>query len=301
MVDPAPGAAGAVAARFRARMADWYATQDPYAANKIQDELKGLLNDSNAAEITQVLPRKFLEAPLGLSALERWSSTDRMKAVCWLSSQSHATTFETDSAVRNWIIQDPQGAQAYLDSLPPGEWKSRVAHSLGTDALRNGDEEEAYALATSLSPGEEQTSLMSAAILKWAQRDPGAALEQVQKISSPDLQETLVPQIAYGYAESYPNLAADWLLQSLNPGSSLDQGLAGVIQIWVGQNGAREAAQWVSGLPESPTQRNVLKQLITTWSINDPAAAQKWVEALPEGDFHTNALKELGASLAAGK
>jgi len=276
---------------FASRMVEWEQAEH-LQADKIEEELKALIDDQNVAAITQTMPSRFQKTYLGLMVQERWAKLDREAAVNWLSNQEKPTHFQIAAAVRDWTVKNDERMYRYIASLIPGDWKNGLLAGLGQDALNNGDPEQAYLLLCNLPPGDEQTRLLSAAVVQWSQWDPKGALEQIGKMSDIAVQEKIIPSVAIGYAINEPRAAADWLIQSLEPGMILDQGLAAVIQIWANQHDATEAAVWLAQIPEGKCRSCALQALLTIWRDNSPQSAKAWVESLPDGSLRAEAVNE---------
>lgn len=240
-----------VANRFVELMRAWANAENP-RSDQIEEELKLLITDANVAAIVAALPSDFQNTHLGLLALERWAALDRPAATRWLSAQTVPSAWQASALTREWISRDTDGyLTEYLNTVPAGAWHDLLAEAMIRDSLAQQEPALAFELAQGLSSAKIRIRCLQAAVLQWSEWDARAALAHVSQLPDAATQERLIPHVAIGYAAIAPRAAADWLLNSLETGNSLDLGLTGVLQMWIRRHlaGARDAAEWASQLP----------------------------------------------------
>jgi hypothetical protein len=270
-----------VVSRFIGRMASWETARHP-ESDRIEEELKAMITDDNAAVILQALPERFQSTYLGNEMLARWARRDRLAAVRWLGTRSEPTQIQILTAVRGWGGDDDAALLRHVDEQPAGAWKQRLTAGLAQDALIHHDPELAFSMAALLDPGGAQLRLMRDAAMKWSTWDPRAVLDQIERLPEAATQEKLIPYVAIGYASFAPQDAANWLLRSSVSGDSLAFGLAGVIQAWASRHDPAAAAKWIELLPRGPVRDRAVEALLSVWIERNPREAKGWIVRFPE-------------------
>jgi hypothetical protein len=258
-VPPPEWSAEAVAELVAARMLDWE-TAPSQEADAIEAELRALINGTNAALVVQRLPAKFQTTYLGLLALEQWANTNRASALQWLAGREEVTSFQAATVTRDWMKKDGDQLREYVNQLPAGKGRDQLLGAMAQETLYGFKPEVGFALSKEMVSGDEQVRLLQDAAVKWSECDASAVVEQLNQILDAGVQARIIPYVAIGHATRYPALAADWLLQTLNPGADLDFGLSGVFQVWLDQEDASIAAEWVETTPES--RREPARQIL---------------------------------------
>lgn len=255
-----------VAAQIAERMQDWE-TAASAEADQIEAELKTLVNQTNAAVIFTKLRARYQATYLGLQALEQWAATDRKGAVEYVAGMETPTTFQIATALRDWSKSDDGTLLNYATSLPQGKWRDRLFGEMVKDRLAHSyssryDPGEAFAMAETMSPGEERAQLLKNAALKISQTDAQAVVDRINQFADPSWQTQMIPYVAIGYASQSPAAAADWLLQVSSRTDRLDAeqlnvALTGVFQTWLDQADASPAVNWIEMIPDDVVRERV--------------------------------------------
>jgi len=186
---------------IHSNLAKWFEAKRNGAeedAEPLINELKWILTDTNASEITESLSAEEQNSPFGLAALGRWMEVDPVKASTWIAAIPAATQDQVWVAARGWM-DDPVGLQQYIDQLPNNAWKQRLLAEASSEALTR-DSESAVNFAQQMSPGSTRTDLLQATAGHWIERDPNAALNWIAKIDDSALRDQLVASAAKSYA-----------------------------------------------------------------------------------------------------
>ena len=268
--------------RFVQTIGAWETASGP-EGDRLEEQLRDAITDDNAEALLRALPARFHGTYVGNLLLGCWAAKDRSGAIQWLSRQDKPTLFELNAVVKNWSVQDGEGLERYVNSLPPSTWKSMVLESTGRDALANKDPELAFYLLQGMNDSPAKLPLLANAAQQWAQWDPRSAVEEINKLPYPAARERLILAVASGYALVNPDAAADWLRQSFADSVTLDRGLAGVMQAWTSTGNPTSAAQWVTMLPAGPTRDHALRSLIAAWSEENPETLKDWMSSLADG------------------
>jgi hypothetical protein len=185
-----------------------------------------------------------------LLALGQWANTNRESALQWLAGREDVTSFQAATVTRDWMKKDGEQLRDYVNQLPAGKWRDQLLGAMAQETLYGFKPEVGFALSKEMASGDEQMRLLQDAALKWSEDSASAVVEQLNQIPDAAVQARIIPYVAIGHATRYPAAAADWLLQTLNPGADLDLGLAGVFQVWLDREDVSIATDWVEATPE---------------------------------------------------
>jgi hypothetical protein len=274
--------------RFVETIGVWEAASGP-EGDRIEEQLRNLMTDENAEAILRALPPRFHGTYVGNLLLGRWAARDRTSVIQWLAGQNNPTLFEVNAVTKDWVVQDSEGLQRYLDTLPASAWKSLVLESAARDALTYEAPELAFSLLEGVNENPAKVPLLARAAQQWAQWDPRAAVEAINKLPDSVGRERLILAVASGYALTNPDAAADWVRQSFAGGPTLDSALAGVMQAWVSTGDPARAVQWITRQPTGSTRDHVFKELIAAWKEANPDTLEYWMSTLPEGPIRAQA------------
>jgi hypothetical protein len=268
---------------------DAWETASGLEGDRLEEQLRNAITDENAEGLLRAMSPRFHGTYVGNLLLERWAAQDRGGALQWLATQNNPTLFEVNAVTKNWSVQDSEGLERYVDNLPRSVWKNLVLESTGRDALTNKDPELAFSLLHGMDNSPAKIPLLANAVQQWAHWDPRSAVAEINKFPDPVARERLILAVASGYAFINPDAAADWLRQSFPEGSTLDRGLAGVMQAWTSAGNPASAAQWVTKLPAGRTRDHALRELISAWNHESPEMLKNWLSNLPEGSMRVQA------------
>jgi hypothetical protein len=261
--------------------------------DRIEEQLRGMITDENAEAILRALPPRFQGTYVANLLLSRWAARDRDGAIQWLAAQKNPTLFEVNAITKNWVEQDREGLERYLNDLPASAWKSLLLESTGRDALANNDPEQAFYLLRAMNDNSAKAPLLANAVQQWAQWDPRSAVEEIDKLPYSATRERLILAVASGFAMVNHDAAADWMRRSFPAGPALDRALAGVMQAWTSTGDPTKAVQWVTQLPDGATRNNAVDALVAAWNQENPETLKNWIGDLPEGPLRERATTAL--------
>lgn len=151
--------------------------------------------------------------------------------------------------METWVLRDPAGADAWVDSLPAG-------------ALRDTAREELY--------------------LAWASEAPEAAADHLgRRLDAGDLPELAdaVAALANAWGVGDPAAAAAWLTDLPEPGRPT-RALGALASVW-GTLDPAAARQWVESLDDGPGKTSAARNLALSWAESTPNEAMAWVDGTP--------------------
>jgi hypothetical protein len=260
-------------------------------------QLDALLNCTNMFEIVQSLPPNLTGYAFALPSLRQKLMSNPQAALDWMGSHTNVQS-QLLTLLHDWGQTNRDTMQQYLSTLPEGEWKQKVLSTAVNEAL-SADPVAALTAAIQMNPGPQQTAWLTMSAADWAKSEPGAACQWANQINDPTLREQLLGAIAVGSANTDPMQAADFVLQSVQPGPVLNQSVAQIIWTWALQDPAAAGA-WLSQVPEGPMRQSTMANLMSVWGNHDANAATAWVEGLPQGALQMQAAQELLSALPAG-
>ncbi|MEO0971644.1 MAG: hypothetical protein AAFX85_01015 [Pseudomonadota bacterium] len=223
---------------------------------------------------------------------------------------NHAERKAAYSAAINAIsFANPEEALRLLDSGPDGALRDDALHSTIT-RLADQHPEQAAAFLTRLAPSAQQfDAALQQLASKWARSEPYAALAWAQSLpevqqrkalpsvlgtlaqhdvlAATDMVATLsgkargdaLRQVALRYAQQQPAQAMAWLGRFEGEAGYFTS-VQSVAMAWL-QNDPRAAVSAVSSRLEGDQLSNVVPNLMSQWTRQDPAAASAWVDQLP--------------------
>ena len=77
-------------------------------------------------------------------------------------------------------------------------------------------------------------------------------------------------------------MAATFIAKTLDAGAAQDGAAVAIATRWA-QHSPRDAAQWVSQFPDSPSRNTAERDLMTLWTTQDAPGAANWLNELPTG------------------
>jgi len=174
------------------QVATAYAARDPMGAARWIEQFRGLrgyeeaiaaaapsLAAQNPAAAAELLSRVDASSPFLLGAVmsvaASWTAQDPAAAAAWAAGLADAARQSAlPSVVSMWAQQAPQDARGFVMSLPRGEDRDRILHSLIATTSRTGTDVDPALLNAFSSDVARQHAVIQAAVLK-ASDDPAAA------------------------------------------------------------------------------------------------------------------------------
>ncbi len=251
-------------------------------------------------------------SPMGSTVLRelfrRWGKTDARAAL----ARAHALPAQHQRAVAmrgiasGWADSDPTAATAYGKTMPRGLLKNEFLGGL-IEKVADRDSQAAIALLQEF-PAYQQSSLteplfnalaaksgrnaiaaaqnlpkgylrdraLSACVDSWSQKNPQDAFNWARALTNSSQKSTLLQQVFSNWAALDPKGAAGALgdVKEL-----LDFAHCQIATEWASQD-VGGALQWAAGLEEG-MKKDVMLNIVETWSCKDPEAARQWVLNLP--------------------
>jgi hypothetical protein len=178
------------AAELRALARDiqrWSALPDSDAQRDLQAALETrVAKCPDVAALVRALPEPLLDTSPGMAAVTRWSEQDRRAALDWLSTQREPPEFRIAIPLRGWMLDEPDAADRYLASLPPGRWRERVLDMFAQDALTHMQPQKAISLLEQMPESPRRALFLRLAVSRWAHWDRAAAEEWARRLPAGD-------------------------------------------------------------------------------------------------------------------
>ena len=161
---------------------------------------------------------------------------------------------------RAWAGKDAESALTWADSRFSGEERLAALEEVCKQrvCIQPGD---TVRLREQLTASDESFAAVADLAATWAERDPREALKWIDAHPPDPRMDEVVQRVVFEYAQTQPENAARYVVQSLKPGAA-----------------------------QSEAAITALHQ----WALRDLAAAARWAESFPEGELRDRALLELG-------
>jgi hypothetical protein len=165
----------------------WSALPDSDAQRDLQVALETrVAKFPDVAALVRALPERLLDTPPGMAALTRWAERDRPAVLAWLSTQHEPPEFRIAIPLRDWVLDEPDAADRYLASLPPGRWRERVLDMFAQDALTHMQPQRAISLLEQMPESPRRALFLRLAVSRWAHWDRASAEEWTRRLPSGD-------------------------------------------------------------------------------------------------------------------
>lgn len=165
----------------------WSAMPDSDAQRNLQAALEARVAKApDLAALMRALPEPLLDTSPGMAALTRWTEQDRPAALAWLSTQNEPPEFRIAIPLRGWMLDEPDAADRYLASLPPGRWRERVLDMFAQDALTHMQPQKAISLLEQMPESPRRALFLRLAVSRWAHWDRAAAEEWTRRLAAGD-------------------------------------------------------------------------------------------------------------------
>ncbi|MBO6555731.1 MAG: hypothetical protein JJ957_04470 [Pseudomonadales bacterium] len=193
-------------------------------------------------------------------------------------------------AMMGWASTDITSAVAYVNRLP-NHVRANIEPTLAHYYVRENPTE---AVAWARKSGSPQ--LMQSVASRLAHTDLGAAERWLSEAESPEIQATLLRDIAQQKTQLGLDEAMSWL-DDYKDNQAYDQAAITIISIY-SQADPERSAQFLSALDETEGLGPAYNSIATTWAYSDTESAENWVRSLPAGQNRDFATMGLIQSLA---
>jgi hypothetical protein len=145
-------------------------------------------------------------------AVQVWATKDRKSALDWLNGVEDPTWREEilGKIAINWAITQPmEAAQFALDSIPPGKsQQNAIVISVRNWAVQAPDQASAW--VGRLPEGALRNAAIESIAEVWAKENPGRATEWLNSLPAGDSRDKAVGMFALTLASTSPEQAARW-------------------------------------------------------------------------------------------
>ncbi len=193
-------------------------------------------------------------------------------------------------AMMGWASTDITSAVAYVNRLP-NHVRANIEPTLAHYYVRHNAED---AVAWARKSGSPQ--LMQSVASRLAHTDLGAAERWLSEAESPEIQATLLRDIAQQKTQLGLDEAMNWL-DEYKDNQAYDQAAITIISIY-SQADPERSARFLNTLDGTEGLGPAYNSIATTWAYSDTESAENWVRSLPEGQNRDFATMGLIQSLA---
>ena len=221
-------------------------------------------NPAAALIVAQALPPfppEFISLP---AFKDRQSALDILPNAppSWRRDRALQTTLD------QWRSESPAAAQAWVEALPPGEWRDRASAILSAKDLNQ--------------------NLLSLQLQEITLRH--------QTAQTPvDLKEVELSTNMAALADLTGTLS---LLGDWPPGPARQAAMEKAATIAAGQSTAR-ALDWAQQIPDPAASADAIRGVVGVWSEHEPLAASEWLPTLAPGLVREAAVDRFAETIAA--
>jgi hypothetical protein len=270
------------------KLAAWRLATDLGEKFKLLEEMRALINETNAPDIARSLSEEDLAGQVGLAAMQHWLDANPTVAAEWIATRG-GTTGAQASLISQRLLADPQGLQNYLANLPgDSAWGKQMLAAAGFEMAAD-DPQKAIAFAAQMESNDAKSAFLASAISEWASADSAAAKDWAAKQEDPALREQLITAVAKSASGTDPVAAADWIANSVSDPQLLQEATQTIIPHWMA-NDPNAAADWVKNFPPGALRDSSLEALLTYWNVLNPDVAYDWVSQLSDPDMRNKGL-----------
>lgn len=220
-------------------------------------------NPAAALQVAQALPPYAPEIFPGPEFHDRQTALAVLPSSpsSWWRDRALQTTLD------QWQKESPAAARAWMDSLPPGEFRDRAAVVLaGQDLNKNlvslQLQEITLRNQTSFNPAELKSLQMATGMAVRA--DPAGTLS---------------------------------VLGGWPPGPGRETAMESAASVAAGQSTA-QALAWAQQIPDPAAQAEAIKGVVGVWTAHEPLAASEWLPTLPPGPVREAAVDRFAENMA---
>lgn len=235
---------------------------------------------SVAAEQAKKLPRNDRWQVLTVIG-RRWAELDPQGAAAFglVSGRTSGYNNFLHAVVEKWSSGPWRDAEAWLNTVPPGEERSELIRTLVTSVARN-DPQAALQLLQR-QPGSRNQSIVQNLFIDWAGRSPQAAAAAALNFNGTFRNDAL-NGVAESWAGENPQAALSWT-DSIGDLATRKNLITRIANQWAEVDPLAVIA-WARGTRDEVTRQNAFCASISVLAVQDSATALSQIEALPAGD-----------------
>lgn len=202
---------------------------------------------------------------------------------------------EAQPAVARWASEDPEAAGKWLADQPQWNNRAEFARAIAREwAAKDPRAAAAFALEE-MPAGKPLLCTMETIAGKWAETDPGAALDWTATLKPSALRHAACIQIMKAWAKGEPQAAADYLT-AFPQGELKDEMVEPVVQQWA-QTEPRKAVALAQQIGATPERQSATLAALHLWGKSDPDAAARYLYEIPAGEPKEHLIASVSRSL----
>lgn len=247
--------------------------------------------DSNSlgevVDAFEALPKGFgrhLEMKL---LMRSWSEIDPIGALMYAKNsmaEKNERGFAMSEVIAGWTALDSDASIAWVKKYQSQNPKSKELEDLMigvVKGLAENDLETADNFFRTFPEGNAKWRASNFLVEEYTKLDTKDAIQWAEKIPESDepARSIIFGQVADILAQKDLKGTATWVEQ-LPPGKATEQVLNNLLSKWTVDNPV-EAAEWASQLKDVEKRGKAMKLLANMWSLRDPVATASWLNNFP--------------------
>jgi hypothetical protein len=194
-----------------------------------------------------------------------------------------------------WAAREPQAALDYLKAkFKPGLLQSEsISAAMEKWAEKNPRDAWQWIDANLAGPLKEQA--INSLVQSWTRNDPQAAAAWF--VSAGSTSQSTLNSLVSSWADINPRAAAAWV-ETLTNSENKAIGRVSLASEWAQQSPA-DAAEYFAPMLAEKGGQDIGTALISSWGAADPAAASEWIQKLPASPAREEAAGSLATIWAA--
>jgi hypothetical protein len=230
--------------------------------------------------------------------LRDWSRIAPAAASAWVEQLpvGQERQQSQDTVAVAWASQDLDAAVQWARQLPDEQESARLIALMVGEAGRS-DPIQGLNLACELAPGVARDDLVLHSASQWAVDRPQEAIEWARGIDDPQLRQRVLSAAAISWAETDPEAAAKFAIQSIPASKPQEDAIVGIIQRWT-QTQPEAVAAWVTEFPEGALKETAFEEMVKLWTDKTPDAAGDWLSSLSPGTFRDAGIAAYATKIA---
>ncbi len=137
-----------------------------------------------------------------------------------------------------------------------------------------------------------KNDLMNPVVASWATVDPESTLQWYKDLPEEDQDSGLLKGLVKGLAVSDPYGAAEFLVESVEPGKNREN-LAGEIASHLFKQDPNEAAKWATAQEDLKFKEEAFEELAEDWGSVDPKGLASWLGDHVSEEYSVEAFEDL--------
>jgi hypothetical protein len=191
-----------------------------------------------------------------------------------------------------WQKESPAAAQAWMDSLPPGEFRDRAAVILAGQNLHQNVvslQLQEISFRSQTSPTAEQLKDVEMATNMAVRSDPAGTLAALGSWPPGPSREAAMEKAASAGAGQSTVQALAWAQQISDP-TAQAEAIKGVVGVWTTHE-PLAASEWLPTLTPGPVREAAVDRFAENMAELDPAASLAWAGTLTDPAARANRLE----------